>query len=128
MVWTRKPPSPTWLAFLENHVKNLVSADFFVVSTVSFKVLFVFIVLAHARRRIVHFNVTEHPNAQWTTRQLSDTFPWRRPHASSSEIAIADTGPSSRPEWNAWASRKFSPALVALPEPLRGASHRQHPA
>jgi transposase InsO family protein len=72
----RKPPSPTWRAFLDNHVKDLVSVDFFVVPTAAFKVLFVFIVLAQARRRIVHFNVTEHPTAQWTALQISEAFPW----------------------------------------------------
>ena len=76
MVRPKKPPSPTWRAFLQNHVKDLVSVDFFVVPTVAFKVLFVFIVLAHARRRIVHFNITEHPTAQWTAQQISEAFPW----------------------------------------------------
>lgn len=76
MVRSRKPSSPTWRAFLENHVNDLVSVDFFVVPTVTFKVLFVFVVLAHARRRIVHFNVTEHPTAQWTAHQISEAFPW----------------------------------------------------
>ena len=76
MVRPRKSPSPTWRAFLENHVKDLVATDFFVVPTVSFKVLFVFVVLAHARRRVVHFNVTEHPTAQWTAQQISEAFPW----------------------------------------------------
>ena len=76
MVRTRRPSSPTWRAFLDNHVKELVSIDFFVVPTVAFKVLYVFIVLAHARRRIVHFNVTEHPTAQWTAHQISEAFPW----------------------------------------------------
>ena len=76
MVRSRKPPSPTWRAFLANHVKDLVSVDFFVVPTVTFKVLFVFIILAHARRRIVHFNVTEHPSAQWTAHQITEAFPW----------------------------------------------------
>src|SRR5215471_15849673 len=57
---SRKPPSQTWQAFLHNHVRDLVSVDFFTVPTVSFRVLFVFVVLAHHRRRIVHFNVTEH--------------------------------------------------------------------
>jgi len=76
MLRPKKPPSPTWRAFLDNHVKDLVSVDFFVVPTVAFKVLFVFVVLAHARRRIVHFNVTEHPTAQWTAQQISEAFPW----------------------------------------------------
>jgi putative transposase len=76
MVRPKKPPSPTWRAFLASHVKDLVSVDFFVVPTVTFKVLFVFIVLVHARRRIVHFNVTEHPTAQWTAHQISEASPW----------------------------------------------------
>jgi transposase InsO family protein len=71
-----KPPSPTWKAFLNNHVKELVSCDFFTVPTVTFKVLFVFVVLAHERRRIVHVNVTEHPTAQWTAQQIVEAFPW----------------------------------------------------
>ena len=76
MVRSRKPLSPTWRAFLENHVKDVVSVDFFVVPTITFRVLFVFVVLAHARRRIVHFNITEHPTAQWTAQQISEAFPW----------------------------------------------------
>jgi putative transposase len=60
----RKPPSQTWRTFLDNHVKDLVSIDFFVVPTATFRILFVLIVLAHDRRRIVHFNVTEHPTAR----------------------------------------------------------------
>ena len=71
-----KPSSPTWRAFLDNHVKDLVSCDFFVVPTATYRVLFVFILLAHERRRIVHINVTEHPTAQWTAQQIVDAFPW----------------------------------------------------
>ncbi len=62
----RRPPSQTWRTFLDNHLGNLVSVDFFVVPTVLFKVLFVFVVLAHERRRVVHINVTDTPTAQWT--------------------------------------------------------------
>ncbi len=72
----RKPPSPTWQAFLKNHLPDLVSVDFFTVPTVGFKVLFVLIVLAHDRRRVLHFNVTEHPTAQWTAQQIVEAFPW----------------------------------------------------
>jgi putative transposase len=71
-----KPPSPTWKTFLNNHVKDLVTLDFFVVPTVTCKVLFVIVILAHHRRRVVHFNVTEHPTAEWTTQQVVDAFPW----------------------------------------------------
>jgi putative transposase len=72
----RKPPSPTWKAFLHNHVKDLVACDFFTVPTASFKVLFVFIMLAHERRRVIHYNITEHPTAQWTAQQIVEAFPW----------------------------------------------------
>ena len=73
-----RPASPSWRAFLKNHLSEIVALDFFTVPTVSFKVLFVLIVLAHDRRRILHFNVTEHPTAQWTAQQLVEAFPWER--------------------------------------------------
>ena len=72
----RCTPSPTWRAFLDNHVKDLVSIDFFTVPTVRFQVLFVFLVLAHHRRRVVHFNVTAHPSSQWTAQQIVEAFPF----------------------------------------------------
>src|SRR5437773_6431343 len=72
----RRPPSQTWRTFLDNHLRSLVAVDFFTVSTVTFKVLFVFVVLAHDRRRIVHFNVTDSPTAYWTAQQLVEAFPW----------------------------------------------------
>jgi putative transposase len=75
-VQRRKPPSPTWRAFLQNHVKDLVSMDFFVVPTVTHRVLFVLVILVHERRQIVHWHVTEHPTAAWTTQQVVDAFPW----------------------------------------------------
>jgi transposase InsO family protein len=71
-----KPPSPSWRAFLDNHAKDLIAIDFFTVPTVSFRILFVFLVLSHDRRRILHFNVTAHPSAKWTGRQLLEVFPW----------------------------------------------------
>ncbi|MFQ5671364.1 MAG: hypothetical protein ACE5HD_12760, partial [Acidobacteriota bacterium] len=76
MVRHRKPPSPTWRTFLDNHVKDLVSIDFFTVPTVRFRILFVFVALSHERRRILHFNVTAHPTAAWTGQQLREAFPW----------------------------------------------------
>jgi len=66
----RKPPSQIWRTFLDNHVKDLVSIDFFVVPTATFRVLFVLVVLAHDRRRVIHFNVTDHPTARWTGEQI----------------------------------------------------------
>ncbi len=62
----RRPPSQTWRTLLTNHVATLASIDFFTVPTVTGRVLFVFVVLLHHRRRIIHFNVTDHPTAAWT--------------------------------------------------------------
>ena len=76
MVRHRKPPSQTWRTFLENHIKSMVSVDFFVVPTIRFEFLYVFLVLAHDRRRILHFGVTAHPTAEWTAQQLREAFPW----------------------------------------------------
>ena len=72
----RKPPSQTWRTFLKNHAKDLVSADFFIVSTITFQLLFVFVILDHDRRRPIHFAVTSNPTAEWTARQLLPAFPW----------------------------------------------------
>jgi putative transposase len=72
----QKSPSPTWKAFLNNHIQDVVALDFFVVPTVTHKVLFVLLILAHERRRLVHFNVTEHPTAEWTAQQVIDALPW----------------------------------------------------
>ena len=72
----RKPPSQTWRTFLENHIKSMVSVDFFTVPTIRFQALYVFLVLAHDRRRILHCAVTAHPTAEWTAQQLREAFPW----------------------------------------------------
>jgi putative transposase len=76
MVRHPKPPSQTWRTFLENHAKQMVSSDFFTVPTALFQVLFVFIVIQHDRRRLVHLNVTAHPTAEWTARQIVEAFPF----------------------------------------------------
>jgi putative transposase len=70
MVRPRRPPSQAWRTFLKNHALDLIALDFFTVPTATFRVLFVLVVLTHSQRRLVHFNVTEHPPAEWTARQL----------------------------------------------------------
>lgn len=75
MVRQQKPPSQTWRTFLENHLKSLVSVGFFTVPTIRFEILYVFVVLAHEPRRIVHFAVTARPTAEWTAQQLREAFP-----------------------------------------------------
>jgi putative transposase len=71
----RRPPSQTWRTFLTNHVATLVSIDFFTVPTLTGRVLFVLVLLAHERRRIVHLRITEHPTAAWTAQQMIEAFP-----------------------------------------------------
>jgi transposase InsO family protein len=61
---------------LKTIVKSIVSVDFFTVPTIRFQVLYVFLVLAHDRRRILQFGVTAHPTAEWTVQQLRNAFPW----------------------------------------------------
>jgi putative transposase len=68
------PPTQTWKTFLHNHLSQLVSIDFFSVPTITMRVLFVFIVLEHRRRQVLHFNVTEHPTAAWTSQQIVEAF------------------------------------------------------
>jgi hypothetical protein len=72
----RNPPSQTWRTFLTNHMKEMASMDFFTVPTATFRVLFVFIVLSHDRRRVMHFNVTDHPSEEWTAQQIREAFPF----------------------------------------------------
>jgi len=71
-----RPRSQTWRSFLRNHTLDLFSIDFFVVPTATFRILYVFLVLEHHRRRIVHFNVTEGPSARWTAQQVVNAFPY----------------------------------------------------
>jgi len=72
----RRPPSQTWRTFLENHGKSKVSIDFFTAPTIRFQILYVFLVLAHERRRILHFAVTAYPTAELTVQQLRKALPW----------------------------------------------------
>jgi hypothetical protein len=133
MVHGRKPPSQTWRTFLENHAQQLVSIDFFTVPTLRFQVLYVFLVLAHDRRRILHFNVTAHPTAEWTQdsncgRHFPSTnsratftdrepiFRWGRTHPSHERF--------SRRKWDpSWRCRKSVDCITAtndgLPESAR---------
>ena len=75
----RSPPAQTWRTFLTNHLQQMASMDFFTVPTATFRVLFVFIVLSHDRRRVMHFNVTDHPSEEWTAQQIREAFPWEAP-------------------------------------------------
>lgn len=76
MVRHRKPPSQTWRTFLKNHASDIVACDFFTVPTVTFRQLYVFVMLRHSDRRILHMNVTANPTAEWTRQQIIEAFPY----------------------------------------------------
>jgi putative transposase len=67
--------SQRWRTFLRNHAQGVVACDFCVVVTVTFRLLYVFVVMEHATRRILHANVTAHPTAAWTLQQLREAIP-----------------------------------------------------
>jgi putative transposase len=72
----RGTPSPTWRSFLRNQAAGIAAIDMFVVASASFRLLYVMIILAHDRRKIVRFDVTRYPTAGWPARQVTDAFPW----------------------------------------------------
>jgi hypothetical protein len=69
-----RAPSQTWKTFLRNHVSQIVSVDFFTVPTIRLRVLFVFVVLEHHRRQVLHFNVTDHPTSAWVAQPMVEAF------------------------------------------------------
>jgi transposase InsO family protein len=70
----KRPPSQTWRTFLQNHLGDIVAVDFFTVPTIRLRVLFVFLVMEHERRRVLHFGITEYPTAEWTAQQMVEAF------------------------------------------------------
>ena len=71
----KRMQSQRWSAFIRNHTKGLVACDFCVVVTATFRLLYVFVVIEHASRRLLHVNVTAHPTAEWTLQQLREAIP-----------------------------------------------------
>jgi hypothetical protein len=76
MVRRRGRPSPTWRSFLCNQAQGIAAIDMFVVTSLSFRLLYVVIILGHDRRKIIRAAVTEHPTAAWLSRQITEAFPW----------------------------------------------------
>lgn len=76
--YMRRPsprPSSAWCTFLEAHIRDIVAVDFFVVPTLTFRLLFGFLILRHNCRELGHVNVTDHPTAAWAAHQLVERFP-----------------------------------------------------
>ena len=72
----RRPPSPGWRTFLNNHADGIASMDLFVVPTISFRLLYGLLILQHGRRQILWLGVTAHPTAEWIARQLTEAYGW----------------------------------------------------
>jgi putative transposase len=71
----RRVMSQHWRTFVRNHAQAIIACDFCVVVTATFRFLYIFVLMEHATRRILHCNVTTHPTAQWTLQQLRDAMP-----------------------------------------------------
>jgi transposase InsO family protein len=76
MVRRPNPPSQSWKTFLQNHAEAIAAIDMCVVPTLTFELLFAFLVLGHGRRQLLRFEVTRHPAAEWLARQITEAFPW----------------------------------------------------
>ena len=76
----RGDPAKSWLTFLQNHREVIAAFDFFTVPTVTFQLLYCFFVIEHGRRRILRFNVTDHPTTEWVVQQLREAFPEAGPY------------------------------------------------
>ena len=76
MVRSRGTPSQNWRTFLRHHAEGIAAIDMFVVASASFRLLYVVIILAHRRRKIMRTAVTQHPTAAWLSRQVTEAFPW----------------------------------------------------
>jgi transposase InsO family protein len=76
MMRSPKPPSQSWKTFLRNHAEAIAAIDLCVVPTLTFDLLFAFLVLGHGRRQLLWFEVTRHPTAEWLARQITEAFPW----------------------------------------------------
>jgi hypothetical protein len=117
------PPSQPRRTFLANHVGQIMAADFFVVPTVTYRLLFVLVILAHDRWRIIHLAVTDHPTAAWTAQQLRNALPEDqapRHLLHDCDVAFTDVGSTIR----AMRSMKCSRTAIAVAKRLRRAPHR----
>jgi Integrase core domain len=77
MARKKRPPSQGWKSFLCNHADAIAAIDMLVVPTISFRLLYVLLVLQHARRKVLWLGVTAHPNAQWVAQQLTEAYGWK---------------------------------------------------
>lgn len=103
----------TWKTFLHNHADEFISVDFFTVPTVTFRVLYVFLVLSHQRRKILHFNVTDSPSAAWTAQQLTESLAYSHPPPTCFGTVMVFMACSFKREPSLWVWSKSLLPLVA---------------
>ena len=136
--WMRKAPrnpepAKRWAAFLSNHREAIAAMDFFTVPTLTFDILYCFFVIAHDRRRILHCNVTKHPNSTWVVQQLREAFPYdsapgyllmnedvRYYHEDRTHLGLGKQTPSGR---EAATDSDADSRVIAMPK-LGGLHHR----
>ena len=112
----RRASGQTWTTFLQNHFGQMVSVDFLTVPTLSFHVLYVFVVLSHARRQIRHFNVTATSSARWAAQQLREAFPFTRPPKYLlRKLESGPTASGERHRWEVGAAQKDNCSRPSLP-------------
>ena len=128
LVRSRRPPSQTWRTFLRNHVGQIVAADFFVVPTATYRLLFVLVLLAHDRRRIRHVAITAHPTAAWTAQQLRGRHrgdpggrwlasPGRTARGLNGRLATTHTSDKNRQALPCCSRTSSRVSTVAIPSP-----------
>ena len=104
MVKRDGPPSQGWLTFLRNHAPKIAATDLFVVPTIGFDLLYVFIIVRVERRDLVWINVTANPTAEWIARQITEAFPWNEAPSYLIAIGMGSTVPLSPADYGPWAS------------------------
>jgi hypothetical protein len=103
MARRRRPPSQGWKTFLRNHADGIASMDLFVVPTISFRLLYGFLILRHSRREILWLGVSAHPSAQWIARQVSEACGWQQAPQYVVAIGIVSMARSSFAAFERWA-------------------------
>jgi hypothetical protein len=98
-------PPQRWSTFIRNQAKGIVACDFCVVVTATFRILYVFVVIEHASRRLIHVNVTSHPTAEWTMQQFREAIPADQPYRilihddNAPEMTLTTPPKSTRETW-----------------------------
>jgi len=128
MAKTRGLPSQGWKTFLVNHADGIASMDLFVVPTISFRLLYGFLILLHARRELLWLGVTAHPTAEWIAQQFTEAFAWR----NAPRYVVGDRDPHlRRPVHSARAGHGHSGsadlATLAMAKWICGEAHRLDP-